>query len=89
MADILSVPTRQHRRVLTVLERLSNLVKNDTIHVQTISRSIDDMLDDLLEDGVDAGYVPEIDPRGNMEDRKFSMWHVDGIDEEKDDDCGK
>ncbi len=69
----------EQKRVVKVLERMIDLVKDDEDYAQMFAEELDITLDYFL--GCDSfGTEGQQDPRGDARDGAFSMLHVQGVD---------
>lgn len=69
----------QAKRVITVLDRMVDLINQDEEYAEMFSDHLDDMLEALLQ--YDAfGTEGQCDPRGDGRDGEWDMWRVQGLD---------
>lgn len=73
--------TEQQDRVITVLQRMIDLVSNDEDYAEMMIDPIDDLLEEIaMNDGF--GTERQMDPRGDGRDSdEWSMYHIQGYDE--------
>ncbi len=70
----------QIERVKLVLRRIVEMI-DDEDDAEVFSEHLDDMLDEMAEQDF-FGTERQCDPRGDFRSSEWSMWFVDGIDEE-------
>lgn len=71
--------TKSQERVVTVLNRLITLVKDDDDFADALSDDLNTLLDDIhSQDGF--GTEGQSDPRGDFRDGHWDMWNVEGVD---------
>lgn len=69
----------QQKRVLKVLDRMKQLVKDDESNADAFSDMLEEGLDELA--GMDTfGTEQQCDPRGDFREGDWSMECVEGID---------
>ncbi len=72
--------TPEQKRVLKVLERISEQVRSDAGEADMYADGLQIMLDDIQHnDGF--GTEGQCDPRGDFRDSEWSMYNVQGIDD--------
>lgn len=70
---------KKQQRVITVLQRMIDMVKDDKDWADTFVDSLEWMLDEIAgEDGF--GTERQMDPRGDCRDARWSMKKVEGVD---------
>lgn len=68
----------QAKRVITVLDRMIDLINEDEEYAELFSDYLDDMLEDLLYHNI-FGTEGQSDPRGDGRDSEWNIWQVQGV----------
>jgi len=68
----------QAKRVITVLDRMIDLVNQDEEYADAFSDHLDDMLESLMSYDC-FGIEGQNDPRGDGRDGEWTMWNVQGV----------
>jgi hypothetical protein len=73
--------TTQQQRVLHVLNRMAALAGSDNGYALMFSDILEDGLNDLVQEDA-FGTEGQNDPRGDGRDGNWSMWCVQGVDDD-------
>ena len=71
----------QYKRLELVFERILNLCKTDNNFQESISFDIDHILGYYLYEEDVFGTEGQLDPRGDYREGRWSVHHVQGVDE--------
>lgn len=71
----LTYMTKTQTNIITVLDRLTKLVKDDAVQIEILSESMEGMLNDLRSNDF-FGTEGQLDPRGDGRNGDFSMTRI-------------
>ena len=71
----------QLKRMIKVLDRIKYMCMEDESNVEMFNDFLGDMLNEMRGEDL-FGTEGQSDPRGDMRSRDWSMWDVEGVDDE-------